>query len=104
MSMGYQHVGFEVLIGVVIKNSIFWDLIPYGLLKINQQAVLADCITLVSCLAYSSTMKIEATCPSETLVDFQWNTHIISQKTELFGMPTFFGLNNNHYFQNLLFS
>jgi hypothetical protein len=27
-----------------------------------------------SCLAYSSTLKIEATCPSKTLVDFQWTT------------------------------
>jgi hypothetical protein len=27
--------------------------------------------TLVSCLAYSSTLKMEVTCPTETLVDFQ---------------------------------
>jgi hypothetical protein len=30
--------------------------------------------TLVSCLAYSSTLKMEETCPSETLVDFQQTT------------------------------
>jgi hypothetical protein len=29
---------------------------------------------LVSCLAYSSTLKMEATCSSETLADFQWTT------------------------------
>jgi hypothetical protein len=29
---------------------------------------------LVSCLAYSSTLKMEATCSYETLVDFQWTT------------------------------
>jgi hypothetical protein len=31
----------------------------------------AICYMLVSCLAYSSTLKIEATCYSETSVDFQ---------------------------------
>jgi hypothetical protein len=29
---------------------------------------------LVSCLAHSSTMKMEATYPSETLIDFKWTT------------------------------
>jgi hypothetical protein len=33
-------------------------------------ALLATCFTLVSYLAYSSTLKMEATCSSETLVDF----------------------------------
>jgi hypothetical protein len=28
---------------------------------------------LVSCLAYSSTLKVKATCSSETSVDFQWS-------------------------------
>jgi hypothetical protein len=30
--------------------------------------------TLVSCLAYSSALKMEATCSSEAPVDFQWTT------------------------------
>jgi hypothetical protein len=30
--------------------------------------------TLVSCLAYSSTLKMEATYSSETFNDFQWAT------------------------------
>jgi hypothetical protein len=34
----------------------------------------AICFRLVSCLAYSSTLKIEAMYSSETLVDFQWTT------------------------------
>jgi hypothetical protein len=44
---------------------------------------LATCIMLPSCLAYSSTLKVKATCSSETLaVD---GLHgIISQKIELF--------------------
>jgi hypothetical protein len=32
------------------------------------------CFTVVSCLTYSSTLKIEATCSSETSVDFQLTT------------------------------
>jgi hypothetical protein len=36
--------------------------------------LLAVCSMLISCLAYSSTMKMEATCYSETLVDFQRKT------------------------------
>jgi hypothetical protein len=35
-------------------------------------ALLATCFDLVSCLAYSFTMKMEATCFSRTSVDFQW--------------------------------
>jgi hypothetical protein len=30
--------------------------------------------TQVSCLAYSSTLKMEATCSSETSLDFHWTT------------------------------
>jgi hypothetical protein len=35
-----------------------------------QKALLAACFMLVSCLAYSSTLKMEKICSSETLVDF----------------------------------
>jgi hypothetical protein len=51
-------VGSEVLRAVVMKNSTFWSL----------------AFTLISCLAYSSTMKMEETFSSETLVDFQRTT------------------------------
>jgi hypothetical protein len=40
--------------------------------------------TLVSCSAYSLTLKMEATCSSETLVDFLWTTWHISQEIEIF--------------------
>jgi hypothetical protein len=40
----------------------------------KKPACLPPAFTLVSCLAYSSAMKMEATCPSETLVNFQWTT------------------------------
>jgi hypothetical protein len=37
-------------------------------------ALLATCFMLVSCLAYSSALKIEPTCFSYKSVDFQWTT------------------------------
>jgi hypothetical protein len=37
-------------------------------------ALLDICFELVSCLAYSFSMKMEATCSSVTSVDFQWTT------------------------------
>jgi hypothetical protein len=38
------------------------------------RALLATCFMLVSCLAYSSILKMEATCSPETSVDFQQTT------------------------------
>jgi hypothetical protein len=47
--------------------------------------LLSACFMLVSCLVYSSTLKIEAACPSETLIDFQLTTrHFISQDRILY--------------------
>jgi hypothetical protein len=34
----------------------------------------ASIFMLVSCLAYSSTLKMEATCSSEMSADIQWTT------------------------------
>jgi hypothetical protein len=39
------------------------------------QTLLAICFVLVSCLAYSSALKNEATCSSETSDDFQRTTY-----------------------------
>jgi hypothetical protein len=36
--------------------------------------MLTACFTLVSCLAYSPTLKKEAIYSSETSADFQWTT------------------------------
>jgi hypothetical protein len=36
--------------------------------------LLATYFMLVSCVAYSLTLKMETTCSSETLVEFQWTT------------------------------
>jgi hypothetical protein len=38
----------------------------------DNELPLATCFTLVSCMSYSSTVKVEATCSFETSVDFQW--------------------------------
>jgi hypothetical protein len=34
----------------------------------------AACFMIISCLAYSSTLKMEAVCSSETSVDLHWTT------------------------------
>jgi hypothetical protein len=51
------YLGFEVLTAVIMKSYSFWDITKY---KPN--------------LAYSSTLKMEATFSSETEVDFQRTT------------------------------
>jgi hypothetical protein len=48
-------------------------------------SLLVTYVTLVSCLAYSSTLKMEATCSTETFVDFQQTTqrYIPKSKSKL---------------------
>jgi hypothetical protein len=79
----------------VMKSYILRDITPCIPLKINRRfavtnrlslqhriisqarnwvSLLATCCILISCLAYSSTMKMEATCLSETSLDFQRTT------------------------------
>jgi hypothetical protein len=58
---------------------MFWDITPYGPLKVNRRiggfACKAPCLPpafkLVSCSAYSSSLMMEATFFSEMSVDFQ---------------------------------
>jgi hypothetical protein len=59
-------VGFEVLTAVVMKSSVFGVITPCS--------NLAACIILISCLAYSSTLKMEVTCYSETSINFYQTT------------------------------
>jgi hypothetical protein len=83
---------------VLVYRAVIWDITPCSPLKINlcfgetyrlrrqcrrisqtrylHEAgnKLAPCIMLVSCLAYSSTLKMEATCSSEMSGDVQWTT------------------------------
>jgi hypothetical protein len=74
-----SYVGFKFLTVVDTKRPIFWDNTSCIPLKIKglfggMSPLLAILFTLVSCLAYSSTPKMEMTRPSETSVDFQRTT------------------------------
>jgi hypothetical protein len=59
------------LVNMAIKSSVFLDITLFSSLELNGLSggtcrlhvpELATCFTLVSCLAYSSILKIEATC------------------------------------------
>jgi hypothetical protein len=88
--------GFEVLTTVVMKSYIFWAIMTCSSLKLNRRFGGTCCLQLqdpkinqsrhrheadskqsflmlISCLSYSSTLKIEATatCSLETSVEFQ---------------------------------
>jgi hypothetical protein len=64
--------GSDVLIAMAMKSVIFCD--------INQAA----CFMLVSCLAYSSILKMEAIRSSETSIDFHRTTrHYIREDRTL---------------------
>jgi hypothetical protein len=54
-----HYVGLEVLIAVAMYSSAFWEI------KIE------ICFMMFSYLVNSSNLKMEATCSSETSVDFQ---------------------------------
>jgi hypothetical protein len=45
-----------------------------ALTAVVTKALLYTCFMLVSCSAYTSTLKMEAICPAEMLVEFQWTT------------------------------
>jgi hypothetical protein len=67
-------VGFEVLTAVVTKISIFWVITPWSQLKVSRRfggIYFPPAFTLVSCVSYFSTLKMEVTCYSETSTDFQ---------------------------------
>lgn len=78
------YVGYEALTTVVVKSSILWNITPCNTLKINlcfgetcrfhlqsrnQREARRSLLTLVSCLIYSTTLKMKA-CSSETSLDF----------------------------------
>jgi hypothetical protein len=79
-------------------SSIFWDITPCSLLKINRRFAfmfnlcLPPAFTSVSCLAYSSVLKMEVTCSFEITADFQRTTrHYIPEQRTL----------HNHRCENL---
>jgi hypothetical protein len=101
-------VGFEVLTELVMKSSIFWDITPCILLKVNRRfdatcslhrqsqgtsrvrnqselkQSLLTAFTLASCTAYSSTLKMERHVPPKLRLTFNELHGVISQRTELF--------------------
>jgi hypothetical protein len=96
-----------------MKCSIFWDITPCSPFEVNQrfggtchlqllgqrisQALLPTCFMLVSCLVYSSTLKMDVTCSSETTADIQQTTwHYIPEKRNLQTKVRFVGL-PEHY-------
>jgi hypothetical protein len=87
-------VGFEAFSGAVMKCSVFWDVTPCSPLKASWCFRRTCCLylqiegaayfILVSCLVYSSILKMEVTFFSKTLVDFQETTlHYISEDRTL---------------------
>jgi hypothetical protein len=68
-----------------LKSTVFRDILIMlcSPLKVNWLALLGTCFMLVSCMAYSSTLKMEVTCSSETLVHVPLNTecHIPEDRT-----------------------
>jgi hypothetical protein len=90
--ISHHNLRFNFLLMVVMKSHELWDVMLCSLLKVNRrfggtchhniqgqrisqagnQRLLSA--TMVYCLAFSSTLKMEATCSSETSVDFQRTT------------------------------
>jgi hypothetical protein len=54
------------------NSPIAWDIMPFCLQ--GKLSLLASSFTMVSCFAYSSTLKMKVTCSSETSVNFQRTT------------------------------
>jgi hypothetical protein len=98
-------LGFEVLTAVDMKSSIFWNVTPCNSLKVNirfgrtcnlylqdrriskpsnKLALLATCFMLVSCLAYSSTLKMEANVLPKRRLTLNGLDGVISEKLEPF--------------------
>jgi hypothetical protein len=73
---------FGILVySVTINLEIYYQL-PY---EASRQ--LATSFILVSCLSYSSILKMEVTCSSETWVDYSGLHGVMSQRTRLFHVP-----------------
>jgi hypothetical protein len=63
----FRLCGSEVLTAVLMKSPILWHTAPCN-------PWLTACLGFVSCLTYSSTLKMNAKCSSEASVEFLRNT------------------------------
>jgi hypothetical protein len=89
---GVQHVWIISTTFCFMKGSIFWDIMQCNLVKVTNvseehiasifQALLAVCFMLVSCWAYTSTLKMVICLPKMSA--FTGLHSVISLKTELF--------------------
>jgi hypothetical protein len=100
-------IRFEVLTAVVIKHCIISDIIPCTVLEMNRRfgwtyhlhihglkisqirykheaTSFVTCLMMVSCLAYSSALKMEAKCYSELPLTSNRLRCVTSQKEKLF--------------------
>jgi hypothetical protein len=73
----------------VMENSVFWNMMPCSPLKINRRFGWVSrfayyTFTLVSCLAYSSTLKMEIYKPPKSPLPFNGPYCVLAQNTELF--------------------
>jgi hypothetical protein len=81
-----------------MKSSVFWDRMPCGALKVNRHfrgrchlSLLAGCFMLFPCMAYSSTLEMEATWSFEMVVDFQLTAwHYVLRDTTLSSLSCLF--------------
>jgi hypothetical protein len=63
-----------------LKIPFFWDITP---------AVLATCFSLVASLAYSPTLKTEATCSSKRRLTSNWLPDVIRQNFKSYNLADF---------------
>jgi hypothetical protein len=69
---------------VIMKSSVVWDITPCSPLKADGKQCLPSALTLVSCSAYFSSLKMEAICSSKRRLTFNGLHGVISQKIVLF--------------------
>jgi hypothetical protein len=81
-----SYVGSEIVTAVVVKSSVFWDVALRCLFKIRHRyegmSHRGCCLLHAGFLVRSPTLKMEATCSSETSVGFHRTTCVISQEIE----------------------
>jgi hypothetical protein len=95
------YAGLEVLIAVAMKSSVFCDITSCSPVKASRRfgrthrihfrgrkvgVLLAAYFISVSCLAYSSSLKVEVIRSSETSAAFTRLYAVIKLKIELFGV------------------
>jgi hypothetical protein len=89
-----NYVGFEVITAVAFETSVFHDITPCSPLKFSSRRFGGTCnlhlqderisqLLYAGFLAYSSTMKMEATCSSETSFDSYGLHGVISWKIKV---------------------